>query len=600
MATNPVTGMSPADAMKQLRKWKHAARAAALADPMVLRNPDFESYKKGTKVANPYFDWSYLALAPETAATAATAWKVVLTLTGASAAADRAVGSLMGLAIGDAFGAPFEFLPVDSRLEPPQRDPKTGAAIGCLENGYYKLTPSNWLSYLKQNPEHRPSHAFFDRLDSQGQVAFFGTMGEKGGGKFNLRRGQWTDDTSMALCLADSLLAGGKTSSPADAYQGGDARVRYFNWWACGINNAFKHDDSMIGGQRRTSVGLGGNIAASFQRLLEGVGLHKAGRDVPPDVSSKSEDAGNGSIMRLAPIPIRFAADLTTSMRVAAASSRATHPGADAEVCCAYMAFFISSAIASTKKPGRESGTLSQFVDDSIRGFFAAIPSIGGTLPESPGMYKLRDLLRSTPPDNERSCWNWRSLVYQSVPALEARGSEWNGHPTIPTYFGAYCMDGLSMALWAMHHDASLLGKYRAEQKQRALPAVAANDAATIAAEEQTASAAASEAVEEIKPSRPERFEDVISRVVNLRGDSDTTGAVAAQQAGAFFGFNHMCESEVGRSMVASVRTWDPFSEIPLRALMLADDGGLLDDVGHIGPDEVIDPAAVVEPQVMN
>lgn len=27
-----------------------------------------------------------------------------------------------------------------------------------------------------------------------------------GGGPFNLKPGQWTDDTSMALCLADSLI----------------------------------------------------------------------------------------------------------------------------------------------------------------------------------------------------------------------------------------------------------------------------------------------------------------------------------------------------------------------------------------------------------
>lgn len=35
-----------------------------------------------------------------------------------------------------------------------------------------------------------------------------------GGGPFSLRPGQWTDDTSMALCLAESLIA----------YQGFDAR----------------------------------------------------------------------------------------------------------------------------------------------------------------------------------------------------------------------------------------------------------------------------------------------------------------------------------------------------------------------------------------
>ena len=45
-----------------------------------------------------------------------------------------------------------------------------------------------------------------------------------GGGPFGLRAGEWTDDTSMALCLADSLLV----------HRGlhlRDMRLRFLNWW---------------------------------------------------------------------------------------------------------------------------------------------------------------------------------------------------------------------------------------------------------------------------------------------------------------------------------------------------------------------------------
>ena len=38
-----------------------------------------------------------------------------------------------------------------------------------------------------------------------------------GGGPFDLPAGAWTDDTSMALCLADSLLDGGEVSGKLDA-----------------------------------------------------------------------------------------------------------------------------------------------------------------------------------------------------------------------------------------------------------------------------------------------------------------------------------------------------------------------------------------------
>src|SRR5690348_11419095 len=45
-----------------------------------------------------------------------------------------------------------------------------------------------------------------------------------GGGPFELLPGQWTDDTSMALCLAESLLhCGGH--DPRDQMQ------RYVRWW---------------------------------------------------------------------------------------------------------------------------------------------------------------------------------------------------------------------------------------------------------------------------------------------------------------------------------------------------------------------------------
>jgi ADP-ribosyl-[dinitrogen reductase] hydrolase len=48
-----------------------------------------------------------------------------------------------------------------------------------------------------------------------------------GGGPFGLRPGQWTDDTSMALCLAESLLVHG-------GFDAQDQMARYLNWWKGG------------------------------------------------------------------------------------------------------------------------------------------------------------------------------------------------------------------------------------------------------------------------------------------------------------------------------------------------------------------------------
>ena len=45
-----------------------------------------------------------------------------------------------------------------------------------------------------------------------------------GGGPFSLRPGEWTDDTSMALCLAESLVE-------KNSFDPRDQMERYLRWW---------------------------------------------------------------------------------------------------------------------------------------------------------------------------------------------------------------------------------------------------------------------------------------------------------------------------------------------------------------------------------
>ncbi len=47
----------------------------------------------------------------------------------------------------------------------------------------------------------------------------------------------------------------------------------------------------------------------------------------PPRYDVPTEDSGNGSLMRLAAVPIAFSTDLAMCMAVSAESSRTTHPG---------------------------------------------------------------------------------------------------------------------------------------------------------------------------------------------------------------------------------------------------------------------------------
>ena len=112
-----------------------------------------------------------------------------------------------------------------------------------------------------------------------------------GGGPFRLKPGQWTDDTSMALCLATSLVERGGFD-PMDQIQ------RYVRWWREGYLSSIEGHCFDIG----TTVS---NALSRFERTGE-----------PYAGSSLTQTtAGNGSLMRLAPVPMYFAGRRSESNR---------------------------------------------------------------------------------------------------------------------------------------------------------------------------------------------------------------------------------------------------------------------------------------------
>lgn len=389
----------------------------------------------------------------------------------ADAAADRCVGAMAGLCIGDAVGAPLEFIPADSSMPPFPSDGER-------------------RSWLAADPS------------ADGQLHYVNECNA-----FRLYRGQWTDDCAMSLCLADSLIARG-------TYHGGDCRTRYHLWWHFGYNNAFRFDDTA----GRRSVGLGGNIANSLVETRRFSG-HKPD-EVPGRFSATGEDAGNGSIMRLAPVPVRFHADVGLGMAQAMEQSYATHPGPDAAACCAFVTFVVYHAIH--REAAARPETVAEFLDRVIADFIATVV-MSEENASNTGFQKLGLVLRCAPPSEKEAVWRWRDERLAIEETLRARGPAYNGYPVSAGYFGAYCMDGLSMALWGLYHSSS--------------------------------------------------FSGCILNVVNLLGDADTTGAIAGQMAGAFHGFSSVTSDALGAAMVRDMRRWDPVSEIPLRALLLYQDG---------------------------
>ena len=151
-----------------------------------------------------------------------------------------------------------------------------------------------------------------------------------GGGPFGLRPGQWTDDTSMALCLATSLVECG-------GFDAADQMRRYVRWRRDGYLSA-----------TGSCFDIGNTVSAALSRFIE--------HGDPYAGSTDPNSAGNGSLMRLAPVPMYFSGDAAAAIAMAADSSRTTHQAQEAVDACRYFAGLLIGALRGVDKETLLSG----------------------------------------------------------------------------------------------------------------------------------------------------------------------------------------------------------------------------------------------------
>ncbi|HNC86295.1 MAG TPA: ADP-ribosylglycohydrolase family protein [Agitococcus sp.] len=145
-----------------------------------------------------------------------------------------------------------------------------------------------------------------------------------GGGSFDLKAGQWTDDTSMALCLAHSLLE-------QKGFDAKDQMDRYLRWYQEGY---------------MSSKGYCFDIGLTILGALKNYALHQN----PYAGSEHPRTAGNGSIMRLAPVPLYYLSSLEQTIHFAAESSRTTHAAEEAVESAKLFAVLIRMALLGHDK----------------------------------------------------------------------------------------------------------------------------------------------------------------------------------------------------------------------------------------------------------
>ena len=180
---------------------------------------------------------------------------------------DRSIGCLLGLAVGDAVGTTLEFKSRDS---------------------YAHLT---------------------DMV---------------GGGPFSLPVGAWTDDTSMALCLAISLLESNEFD-PADQME------RYRRWQHQGYLSS-----------TGTCFDIGGTVSDALNRF--------ASTGEPMSGSVHPSSAGNGSLMRLSPVVEFYYPDIEKVLFYSQESSRTTHGAPECLDACRIFAELLYRAIHGSNK----------------------------------------------------------------------------------------------------------------------------------------------------------------------------------------------------------------------------------------------------------
>lgn len=145
-----------------------------------------------------------------------------------------------------------------------------------------------------------------------------------GGGPFQLAPGQWTDDTSMALCLAASLVDRG-------GFDAVDQMNRYCDWYESGY---------------LSSTGTCFDIGNTVHQAL----LHYKRSGDPFSGSTHPRSAGNGCLMRLAPVPLFYFPDPDYTLYFAGESARTTHGAAECIDASRLFAEMLRRALAGASK----------------------------------------------------------------------------------------------------------------------------------------------------------------------------------------------------------------------------------------------------------
>lgn len=173
-----------------------------------------------------------------------------------------------------------------------------------------------------------------------------------GGGPFQLDPGQWTDDTSMALCLGYALLEGHDVNDVHQSLTWSEAQLaNYVDWYKNGYCSSNGH-----------CFDIGGTTRIALQNFI---------RDGLLRNNDHFLDSGNGSLMRLAPIPIYYntkrVEELFTLVYAADLSSSTTHASELCRQSCIAFSVLLNRAINGRTHEGDDSPKKEKLLDFPVQ-----------------------------------------------------------------------------------------------------------------------------------------------------------------------------------------------------------------------------------------
>ena len=236
------------------------------------------------------------------------------------------------------------------------------------------------------------------------------------------KKGQYTDDTGLALAMADSLLVNNLKINCMDL------RYRFYCWFFRAYNNgrAPETDD-----YEKYSTGIGGvtyNTLLSFAKNPQ----------EKVDNWGKGNNNGNGAIMRIAPVPIAFHKDLQKCLEYAGEQAYTTHDGVESSECARLLAFVLYHFINT---PAEECRKVLEDLGKNFTTPCKAVQCLAESVMEDEESLKNYDPTYNKVIEDRN--WNWKDPNFKYSPTRTALNKN---------LIGIYVMDCTAMALHIVYH----------------------------------------------------------------------------------------------------------------------------------------------------